>query len=135
MVFKSKDDQTPLMLDFMKGRKCLWNIKSEHYTNITAGENSLQEVVHWLNFPELTVEDVKLKIRIIRIKCAAELAKVIQSEKKSRWPTLHFCAENVVVQTSTFIPAWRMYCTNLGDNKGCFFPPNNFPQRVAAILK
>jgi len=58
----------------MKGRECLWNTKSE-YTNVTAGENALQEVVHWLNFPKLTVEDVKLKIRTIRINCAAELLR------------------------------------------------------------
>jgi len=72
MVFKSKDDRPPLILDFMKGRECLWNMKSE-YTNTIAGKNALQEVVHWLNFPKLTVEKVKLKIGTIRISCAAEL--------------------------------------------------------------
>jgi len=74
MVFKSKDDQTPLMLDFMKGRECLWNMKSK-YTNVRAGKNASQEVVHWLNYPEFTVEDVKSKIRTIRISCAAELLR------------------------------------------------------------
>jgi hypothetical protein len=74
MVFKSKDDQTPLMLGFMEGRECLWNMKSE-YTNIIAGKNALQEVVHWLNFPKLTVEKVNLKIKTIRISCAAELLR------------------------------------------------------------
>lgn len=74
MVFKSNDDQTPLTLDFMKGRECLWNMKSE-YTNITAGKDALQEVVHWLNFPKLTVQNVKFKIRTIRISCAAELLR------------------------------------------------------------
>jgi len=47
-------------------------MKSE-YTNTIAGKNALQEVVHWLNFPKLTVEKVKLKIGTIRISCAAEL--------------------------------------------------------------
>lgn len=56
-------------------RKCLWNNKSEHYTDITAGENSLQEVARWLNFPELAAEDVKLKIRTVCIRCAAELVR------------------------------------------------------------
>jgi hypothetical protein len=31
-------------------------------------------------FPELTAEDVKLKIKTIRTRCAAELAKAIKSE-------------------------------------------------------
>ena len=36
-----------------------------------------------LNFPELTVEGIKLKITTIRTRYAAELAKVIKSEKSS----------------------------------------------------
>jgi hypothetical protein len=40
VVSKSKDDQTPLTLDFMTGRDCLWNMKSE-YTNVRADKKSI----------------------------------------------------------------------------------------------
>lgn len=87
----------------MKGRECLWNMKSEHYTNVKAGKNALQEVMHWQNVPELTVQDVKLKIRTIRIWCAAELAKVIQSIQEKK---------KIVVTHTTFM------CRNCcGSNK------------------
>jgi hypothetical protein len=51
---------------------------SEHYRRNTDRENALQEIVHELNFPELAVQDVKLKIKTIRSRFAAELAKVIK---------------------------------------------------------
>jgi len=36
--------------------------------------------VHELNFPELTVDDMKLKIKTTRTRYTAELAVVIKSE-------------------------------------------------------
>jgi hypothetical protein len=81
MVFKRKDDHTPLVLDFMKDRECLWNKKSEHSRNKTGRENALKEIVQELDFPNLTVEDLKLKIKTIRSRYAAELGKVIKSDK------------------------------------------------------
>jgi hypothetical protein len=37
--------------------------------------NALQEMVQELNFPEFTAEDLKLKIKPFRTRCAAELIK------------------------------------------------------------
>ena len=39
-----------------------------------------------VNIPGLTQEDVKLKIKSIRSRYSSELAKVLKSEKKWRWP-------------------------------------------------
>jgi hypothetical protein len=39
------------------------------------------KIVQELDFPELTVEDVKLKVHTVRTGCAAELAKVIKSKQ------------------------------------------------------
>ena len=44
-------------------------------------ENALEEIVQELNFQELAVEEVKLKIKTIRTRRAAERAKVIKSGK------------------------------------------------------
>jgi len=54
---------------------CLWNTKSEHCRKKPARESALQETVEELNFPELTAEDVKLKIKTFRTRCAAEQTK------------------------------------------------------------
>lgn len=51
--------------------------KSEHYRKKTARENALQGIVQELNFPELTVEEIKFKITAVNIRYAAEIAKVI----------------------------------------------------------
>jgi hypothetical protein len=45
-------------------------------------ENALQEIVQELNFPEPTTGDVKSKITTIRAVFAAELAKIINSERR-----------------------------------------------------
>jgi hypothetical protein len=52
--------------------------ESLYRLNKTACEKPLQETVHELKFPELTIEGLKLKIKIIH---AAVLAKVIKSAK------------------------------------------------------
>jgi hypothetical protein len=72
------------MPEFIKDRECLWITKSQHCRNKPARENTLYEIVHYFNFSELTVEDVKLKMETIRTRYAAELAKVIKSENK-KW--------------------------------------------------
>lgn len=53
----------------------LRNTKSEHFRNKPARENALQETVQELNFPELTAEDVQLKIKTFRTRCATEQTK------------------------------------------------------------
>jgi hypothetical protein len=61
MDFQWQGDHTQLMLDFVKGLDFLWNTKSERCRKKTACENGLQEIVRWLHFPELAVEEAKLK--------------------------------------------------------------------------
>jgi len=57
-----EDDHTPVVLDFVKDFECLWNTNSEHYGNKRARETAAHESVQ-LNFTELTIEDVQMKVR------------------------------------------------------------------------
>jgi len=43
--------------------------------------SGLEEMMKQLNIPDLTEEDVKLKIKSIRSRYSSELAKVLKSEK------------------------------------------------------
>ena len=81
MVFKWRDDLTQLVLDLLRNQECLWNVKSEHYRNRNIQDKALEEMVKELNIPDLTQEDVKLKIKSIRSRYSSELAKVLKSEK------------------------------------------------------
>jgi hypothetical protein len=47
----------------MADLKCLWRAKSEHCRKKIARENALLRIVQELNFPELAIEDLKLKIK------------------------------------------------------------------------
>ncbi|KAF5278920.1 hypothetical protein FQR65_LT15495 [Abscondita terminalis] len=86
MVFKWKDDHTPLILSLMKDRQCLWNTKAETYKNKVHRENALKEIVKELNIQDVTVEDVKLKIKTIRTRYSSELTKVNKSVKSGTGP-------------------------------------------------
>jgi len=57
--------------------------KSEHYRNKRARKNALQAIVQELNLPELTLEEIKFKIKAINTRYAAELAKVIKPQNKA----------------------------------------------------
>ena len=46
-------------------------------------EKTLEEIVQELNFPELTVGDIKLKIKTTTTRYTAELAGVIKSERNN----------------------------------------------------
>jgi hypothetical protein len=80
MAFKWRDDHTQLVIYLLRNHECLWNVKSENYRNIC--DKALEEMVKQLNIPDLTQEDVKLKIKSIRNRFSSELAKVLKSEKK-----------------------------------------------------
>lgn len=74
--------------------------KSGHYSNLRARENALKCIVQEPNFPELTLEEIKFKSKAINTRYAAEIAKVIKPQKKRSFrPTLHLCAEIVLVQS------------------------------------
>ena len=51
------------MIDLLSNQGCLWNVKSENYRNRTIQDKTLEELAKELNFPDLTEEDVKLKIK------------------------------------------------------------------------
>ena len=65
MVIKWRDEHTPLVLDLLRNQECLWNVKSENYRNRNIRDNALEETVKQLNIPDLTHEDVKLKIMFV----------------------------------------------------------------------
>ena len=62
MVFKWRVDHTQLVRDLLRNQECMWNVKSENYRNRNIRDNALEEMVKELNMPDLTHEDVKLKI-------------------------------------------------------------------------
>jgi hypothetical protein len=66
MVFKWRDDHTQLALDLLIYQECLWNVKSENYRNRNIREKAMEELVKQLIIPDITQEDVKLKIKSIR---------------------------------------------------------------------
>ncbi|KAL1488113.1 hypothetical protein ABEB36_015071 [Hypothenemus hampei] len=77
MVFKWKDDHTSLILTLMQNRPCLWNTKVEEYKHKSKRETALKEILEELNLSnEVTVEDLKAKIKTIRTRYSSELAKV-----------------------------------------------------------
>jgi hypothetical protein len=80
MVFKRKDDHTQFVLGLLSNQESLWNIKTENYRNRSIRDKAL-EVVKELNIPDLTPEDVKLKIKSIRSRYSYGLAKVLKSGK------------------------------------------------------
>jgi hypothetical protein len=81
-VFKLRGDRTQLVLDLLSSHECLWNVKSESYRNRNIRDKALEEMVKQLNIPDLTQEDVKLKIKSIPSRYSSELAKVLKTEKK-----------------------------------------------------
>jgi hypothetical protein len=86
MVFKWTDDQTQLVLDLLSNQECLWNVKSENYRNRNIRDKALEETLKQLNIPDLTQEDVKLKINSIPRRYSSELAKILKSEKSGAGP-------------------------------------------------
>jgi len=70
------------VLDLLRNQECLWNVKSGNYRNRNIRDKALEEMVKQLNIPDLTQENVKLKIKSIHSRYSSELAKVLKSEKK-----------------------------------------------------
>lgn len=149
MVFKWKEDHTPLILNLIKDRQCLWNTKIEEYKSKTARERALKEIVDELNIEEVTVEDVKLKIKTIRTRYSSELAKVNQSTKsgvgsddiyvpKLFWFKLADSFLNAVCvprsSTATKVSTYNILSTQYFQNKRCDY--RGFPiKSLPFILK
>lgn len=83
MVFKWRDEHTPKILDLLRNRECLWNNKCSDYKNKDARDDALQSLILDLDIPSITESDIKAKIKTIRTRYAAELAKVKKSEKRA----------------------------------------------------
>lgn len=65
-----------------------------------------------LNFQELAVEEVRLKIKTIRTRNAAEVAKLIKPRKSCAALHYIYVPKLFLVQKSTLIPAERFYSPN-----------------------
>jgi hypothetical protein len=76
-VFKWRDDHTQLVLDLLSNQECLWNVKSENYRNRNIRDKTFVEMVKELNIPDLTPEDVKLKIKSFRSRYSSLLLIII----------------------------------------------------------
>ena len=63
MVFSWRDDHTQLVFDLLRNQELLWDVKSGNYRNRNIRDNALEEMVKQLNIPDLTQENVKLKIK------------------------------------------------------------------------
>jgi hypothetical protein len=76
----------------------------EHCRSNAARQTALLETVQKLGFPELTAEDVKLKLKTVRTRCVAELAKAIKSEKKVMQAYMIFMGLNCFVSNKHIHP-------------------------------
>ena len=73
----NRKDNAPVLSDFVKilgvcGAQNLNTIQTEQHVKIR-----YNKVLKELNFPERNVGEVKLKIKTVHTRCAAELAEVI----------------------------------------------------------
>jgi hypothetical protein len=66
LVLDWRDDHTQLVLDLLSNQERLWNVKSENYRNRNIRDKTVEETVKLLNIPDLTQEEVKLKIKASR---------------------------------------------------------------------
>lgn len=81
MVFRWRDEHTDAFLDSYRKYECLWNVSSDSYKNKGARDNAYQQLCNDMELPELTIADVKNKIKTIRTNYKNELTKIIKSEK------------------------------------------------------
>ena len=81
MSVKWKDEHTPVILNMMRERQCLWNPKLTEYKETSKRDKALEDKVQELNLNNLTVEGLKLKIKSIRTRYSAELVKIRKYER------------------------------------------------------
>ena len=66
MVFRWRDEYMEAFLDNYRKYDCLWNICNDSYKNRSERENAYVQLRNDMQIPELTVSDVKNKIKTIR---------------------------------------------------------------------
>jgi len=67
----------------MKDSACWWNTNSEHYGSKRVREIAARETVR-LNFTELTIEGVQIKVTTVRTGSAAQLANATNAIKSEQ---------------------------------------------------
>lgn len=77
--FKWRDQHIPKFLDLYEKHACLWNIHCNVYKNKRKRADSYETICADMEIPELTVYDVKAKIKSIRTSYKAELNKIMHS--------------------------------------------------------
>jgi hypothetical protein len=61
-----KDEHMQTFLELYRNHECLWNNKSENYHNTNIREKAYQTLHSELNLPQLSVNDIRAKIKTIR---------------------------------------------------------------------
>jgi hypothetical protein len=80
MSFSWKDKHMQNFLEIYRNHECLWN-KSEQYHKTNIREKAYTTLHRELNLPQLSVNDIRAKIKTIRTRYSSELAKIRKSEK------------------------------------------------------
>lgn len=81
MVERWTDGDMTKFLEVYQQKEILWNPKLELYRNNAARIAALDEIIHSLQKPNLTPNDLKIKIKNIRTTYNRELSKLLKSKK------------------------------------------------------
>lgn len=81
MVERWTDGDITKFLEVYQEKEILWNPKLELYRNNAARIAALDEIIHSLQKPNLTPNDLKIKIKNIRTIYNRELSKLLKSKK------------------------------------------------------
>jgi hypothetical protein len=68
-------------LEIYRNHECLWNNNSENYHKTNIREKAYKTSHRELNLPQLSVNDIRAKIKTVRTRYSSELAKIRKSEK------------------------------------------------------
>ena len=66
MSFAWKDEHMETFLEIYRNHECLWNNKSENYHKTNIREKAYKTLHSELNLPQLSVNDIRVKIKTIR---------------------------------------------------------------------
>lgn len=80
---KWSEDLTIQMIIEYEKREYLWNPVSEHYKNKKIREQGYVEIINALNLADVTVKELKNKIKNIRSSYSVELKKIRAARKAS----------------------------------------------------
>lgn len=78
---KWSEDLTIQMIIEYEKREYLWNPVSEHYKNKKVREQGYVEIINTLNLVDVTVKELKNKIKNIRSSYSVELKKIRAARK------------------------------------------------------